>query len=71
MALAKLYRATAPAGIMIASWPNSAFFEIVGGEPAMTLVLNLLLTGILAISVSLFFFIWATRCLQHSHGGSS
>jgi hypothetical protein len=38
----------APAGTMIESWPDSAPFEIVGGEPAMTIVPNLLLTGILA-----------------------
>ena len=43
----------APDGIMIVSWPGSAFFRIVAGEPAMTIVPNLLVTGILAILVSL------------------
>ncbi|MFN8568974.1 MAG: hypothetical protein U0Z44_15985 [Kouleothrix sp.] len=47
-----------PAGIMIESWPDLAFFEIVSGEPAMTIVPNLLLTGILAISVSLIICVW-------------
>ena len=58
-----------PAGIMIESWPDSALFAIVGGEPAMTIVPNLLLTGILAISVSLIVFVWTTRFVQRTHGG--
>ncbi len=59
----------APAGIMIESWPDLAFFEIVSGEPAMTIVPNLLLTGILAISVSLIICVWAIRFVQRSYGG--
>ncbi|HEX6288133.1 MAG TPA: hypothetical protein VFZ66_03035 [Herpetosiphonaceae bacterium] len=58
-----------PAAIVIESWPDSALFAIVSGEPAMTIVPNLLLTGILAIVVSLIFFVWATRFVQHTHGG--
>jgi hypothetical protein len=58
-----------PAGIMITSWSNAPFFKIVGGEPAMTLVPNLLLTGILAISVSLIFLVWTIRFVQRAHGG--
>jgi len=38
--------------IFILSWPNSAFFEIMAGEPAMTIIPNYLLTGLLAISFS-------------------
>jgi hypothetical protein len=34
-----------PAGIMILSWPGSTFFAILGGEPALTVVPNLLGTG--------------------------
>ena len=59
----------APDGIMILSWPDSALFQIVGGEPAMTIVPNLLLTGILAIVVSLIFLVWATLFVQRKHGG--
>jgi hypothetical protein len=58
-----------PAGILIESWPDSALFEIVGGEPAMTIVPNLLLTGILTISVSLIVFMWTTKFVQRTHGG--
>jgi len=59
----------APAGIMFPSWPNSEFFQIVGGEPAMTIVPNLFVTGILAILSSLIFIGWATLFVQKKHGG--
>ena len=42
-------------GIFILSWPNSAFFEIMSGEPAMTIVPNYLVTGLLAIFFSVAF----------------
>jgi hypothetical protein len=45
----------APDGVLILSWPDSAFFRILGGEPAMTLVPNLLVSGLLTIVLSLAF----------------
>ena len=42
-------------GVFILSWPDSAFFEIMAGEPAMTLIPNYLLTGLLAIIFSCLF----------------
>ena len=59
----------APRGLMIKSWPDSAFFSSVAGEPAMTIVPNLLVTGILAILVSLIFLVWALKFVQRKHGG--
>ena len=59
----------APSGVMILSWPGSAFFRIVAGEPAMTIVPNLLVTGILAILFSLIFLLWATMFVQRKNGG--
>lgn len=56
-------------GVMILSWPDSELFEILTGEPAMTLVPNLLVTGILAIVVSLTFLVWATMFVGRKHGG--
>ena len=56
-------------GVMILSWPESEVFRILGGEPAMTIVPNLLVTGILAILFSLVFLVWATRFVQMKHGG--
>jgi hypothetical protein len=59
----------APNGVVILSWPRSDLFEILAGEPAMTIVPNLLVTGILAIAVSLVFFVWVTVFVQRRHGG--
>lgn len=39
-------------GVFILSWPDSAFFEIMAGEPAMTIIPNYLVTGLLAILFS-------------------
>jgi len=43
--------------IFILSWPTSGFFEIMAGEPAMTLIPNYLITGLLAILFSSIFLI--------------
>jgi hypothetical protein len=59
----------APPGIMFLSWPDSAFFRSVGGEPAMTLIPNLLVTGILAVLISLIVLVWATRFIHQRNGG--
>ena len=64
-----LQGSTAPDGLMILSWPDSKFFEILAGEPAMTVIPNLLVTGILAVLVSLVFFVWATLFVERKHGG--
>ena len=50
----------APAGVMIESWPGSPYFRMLAGEPAMTVMPNLLVTGILAILATLFFLLWST-----------
>ena len=59
----------APDGMMILSWPGSELFHILTGEPAMTIVPNLLVTGILAILFSLIFLVWATMFVQRKNGG--
>ncbi len=59
----------APSGLMILSWPDSSFFRIMGGEPAMTIIPNLLVSGILTILVSLAFIGWATRFVHRKNGG--
>lgn len=57
------------AGVMIQSWPDAAFFRIEAGEPAMTLVPNLLASGVLTILVSLVFLAWAVGFAHRRHGG--
>ena len=59
----------APDGMMILSWPGSALFSVLAGEPAMTIVPNLLVTGILAILFSLIYFVWAILFVQRKNGG--
>ncbi len=59
---------TAPAGLMILSWPDSVFFSPVGGEPAMTLIPNLLISGILTIFVSVGLLAWVLFFVQRKHG---
>ena len=64
-----LQGSAAPKGLVIASWPTSEFLHIVGGEPAMTLIPNLLVTGVAAILASLIFTAWAIWFIQRKHGG--
>lgn len=59
----------APNEIMILSWPESEFFHSLGGEPAMTVVPNLLLTGILAIMVSIALLIWSVLFVHKKNVG--
>lgn len=58
-----------PDGIMILSWPDSAFFQSLGGEPAMTILPNVLVTGILAVFFSVLFAGWSVFFAQRKHGG--
>jgi hypothetical protein len=59
----------APEGIMILSWPTSEVFAILAGEPAMTIVPNLFITGILTFLFSLVFLVSATMFIGRKHGG--
>ncbi len=59
----------APAAMTFPSWPDSAFFSILGGEPAMSIVPSFLVTGILAVLVSLVLLAWATAFAARRHGG--
>lgn len=58
----------APSGTVIKSWQDPAF-NILAGEPAMTIVPNLLASGILTILFSLVFLTWASMFVQRKHGG--
>jgi hypothetical protein len=59
----------APAGLMIQSWPDAPFFQSLGGEPAMTILPNLRLTGVLAVCFSMLFAAWAIFFAQRRRGG--
>ena len=57
---------TVPSGIMIEAWPE---LTTLAGEPAMTIVPNFLLTGILAVIFGLVVAIWAAAFVQKKYGG--
>jgi hypothetical protein len=59
----------APAGLAIESWPDVKAFEILGGEPAMTVIPNLLVTGVLAMIVALALGVWSVMFVERRHGG--
>lgn len=57
-----------PPSTMIQSWPDSDLYEILSGEPAMTLIPNLFITGIVAIMISLLLFLWTIKFIHTQHG---
>lgn len=59
----------APSGIAFDSWTVEPIATNVGGEPAMTIVPNLLITGILTILVSLAVISWAAVFIGKRQGG--
>lgn len=58
-----------PASPVIESWEGSEAFRILGGEPAMTIIPNLVATGILAIMVAIALGIWSVGFIGRRHGG--
>jgi hypothetical protein len=60
----------APSGIFIDSWTQGPIATHMGGDPGMSIVPNLLITGVLAIVVSLATITWAVAFVQRKHGGA-
>ncbi len=59
----------APQGIMVYSWTQGPIAAHMGGEPAMTLVPDLFVTGVLTVLVSLTLLVWAAAFVQRKNGG--
>ena len=59
----------APTGIVFNSWAEGPIATSMGGEPAMTIIPNLLTTGILSLIVSLAVLVWAARFVHRQNGG--
>ncbi len=58
--IGEIVQGNVPAGsLMFPSWPDAAFFRMVNGEPAMSIIPNMLTTGLLALSFSVAYVIWA------------
>jgi hypothetical protein len=47
-----------PVGLLIQAWPNNAAFAILTGEPAQTVLPNLLLSGLLTVIIAVALEIW-------------
>ncbi len=61
-----LQGSAAPTGLMIEAWPGLTLLD---GEPAMTLIPNYLVTGILAIAVGLAVATWSATSVGKRDGG--
>ncbi len=59
----------APEGLVMNSWTQGPIATNMGGEPAMTIIPNLLITGILTIIASLSVIVWAMLFVQKKNGG--
>jgi hypothetical protein len=49
---------TRPAGLLIQSWPDSEALVILAGEPALTVLPSLLVSGVLTMIIALALAIW-------------
>jgi len=61
-----LQGSVAPTEIMIRAYPA---MQATAGEPAMTIIPNFLLTGILAIIMGFIVTIWAVAFIKRKNGG--
>ncbi len=59
----------APTGIFIYSWTQGPIATNMGGDPGLTIIPNLLGTGILTIIISLIIIIWAAVFIKRKNGG--
>jgi hypothetical protein len=57
-------------GLMIDSWTQGPIAAHMGGDPALTVVPNVLVTGVLAAVVSVATIAWAAAFVQRRHGGA-
>jgi hypothetical protein len=58
-----------PGAVVIESWPDTPAFALLDGEPAMTVLPDLLVTGVLAILLALLFIVWAIWFTPRRYGG--
>lgn len=58
-----------PDSIWINSWAQGPIATNMGGEPGISLIPNLLVTGIVTCLISLATIIWALAFVQRRHGG--
>lgn len=56
----------APSDIVFEAWPD---FIALSGEPAMTIIPNLLVTGILALIFGVLLSVWSAKYVSKKHSG--
>jgi hypothetical protein len=55
--------------LLIQSWPDTAAFTVLAGEPALTVLPIFLLNGILTVIVALALSVWSVFFVQRCGGG--
>lgn len=60
---------TRPTGLLIQSWPDIEAFAILAGEPALTVLPSLLVSGVLTVIIALALAIWSAAFVQRRGGG--
>ena len=70
--IGEMLQGTGPAdGLMFESWPRNDAFASVGGEPAMSIIPNLLVAGIVTCLLALVFVWVALRVGRGRHEGAT
>lgn len=64
-----LQGSVAPEGIFILSWAEGPIYDLMGGDPGMTLVPNMLVTGVLCLLASLAVVVWSAFFVDRRYGG--
>lgn len=59
----------APDGLMIRSWPDAEAMEVLQGEPALTVIPDLLVAGVLTVLVAAATAIWSVTSADRRNGG--
>lgn len=58
-----------PPGLVYESWAHVEAFDPLDGEPALTLIPDLLVSGLVTLTVALALGAWVTRWPGHQHNG--
>ncbi len=58
-----------PDGIFAESWTTGPLSTNMGGEPGLTILPSMLVTGILTVIVSLAVIVWSIAFVERTHGG--
>lgn len=59
-----------PTGIIINTWASGPIAENLGGEPGMTVIPNLWVSGLLTILISLAMILWVILKMHKKNGGA-